>query len=360
MNDVEPRLTPPETKGHVSVARLNGYWYVACQSDQLSRRPIARTIVGIPMVLFRDREGRAGALLDRCPHRNVPLSLGRIRDDGVLECSYHGWCFDVGGACTEVPGLLHKQQIETRRVEAFPTIEQDGFVWVYATADVEPDSDPYEFPHAGDPDYTTVVRELEIEASVHAAAENALDVPHTAFLHRGLFRGTGTRNDVDVRVTRWHDRVEAEYIGEPRPEGIAGRILSPSGGIVEHWDRFLLPSISQVEYRLGPENHVLITSAWTPVTDFVSRMTAVISFRVRLPGWAIRPVLEPIAMKVFQQDADILEKQTETIRRFGGEQYMSTEIDVLGPHIWRLLRQAERGEEAPTEEPFVKEFTMRV
>ena len=36
------------------------------------------------------------------------------------------------------------------------------------------------------------------------------------------------------------DRVEAEYLGEPRPEGLAARILSPSGGTVVHFDRFFL------------------------------------------------------------------------------------------------------------------------
>ncbi len=40
----------------------------------------------------------------------------------------------------------------------------------------------------------------------------------------------------------------------------------------------------------------------------------------------------------------MLAAQTETIRRFGGERYTSTELDLLGRGIWRLLRQAERAE----------------
>ncbi len=54
--------------------------------------------------------------------------------------------------------------------------------------------------------------------------------------------------------------------------------------------------------------------------------------------------MKPLALRVFKQDAFILAKQTETIRRFGGEQFASTEIDVLGRHIWRLLKAAERGD----------------
>ena len=59
-------------------------------------------------------------------------------------------------------------------------------------------------------------------------AENALDVPHTAFLHRGLFRSDGTRRPIDVVIRRWHDRVEAQYIGEERPKGIVGWLLAAS------------------------------------------------------------------------------------------------------------------------------------
>ena len=36
--------------------------------------------------------------------------------------------------------------------------------------------------------------------------------------------------------------------------------------------------------------------------------------------------------------------QTETIKKFGGEQFASTEIDVMGRHIWRLMKAAERGD----------------
>ncbi|MEW6271566.1 MAG: aromatic ring-hydroxylating dioxygenase subunit alpha [Thermodesulfobacteriota bacterium] len=347
MAALDPLLTPPQSKGHLSVARLARWWYVACRAKQLGARPLARTVLGVPMVLFRAAGGRPAALLDRCPHRNVPLSLGRVVGDGRLECAYHGWQFDGGGRCRLVPGLCDDasgdpgSETEGRRTSSFAARERDGFVWVYASADEEPRDEPPPLPHAADAGYTTVVRELEMECTLHAALENALDVPHTAFLHRGLFRGGGERHEIKAVVRASRRGVEAEYVGEPRPPGLAGRLLSPSGGIVEHWDRFLLPSIAQVEYRLGTENHLLVTSLCTPVGDFTTRMLAVVSFRLRVPGSFVRPLLTPVAMRIFRQDASILRLQSSTIRRFGGEQFMSTEIDVLGPHIWRLLKQAE-------------------
>src|SRR5215207_11581694 len=101
-----PILSPPRTKPHLSVAKLTRFFYVACLSEELGLgdRPLARVIAGVPVVLFRS-QGRAAALVDRCPHRNVPLSLGRVLADGRLECAYHGWQFDCQGVCRKVPGL---------------------------------------------------------------------------------------------------------------------------------------------------------------------------------------------------------------------------------------------------------------
>jgi hypothetical protein len=225
---------------------------------------------------------------------------------------------------------------------------------VFANGERAPESDPPALPLVERRGYTTVVREVSAESTMHAMIENALDVPHTAYLHRGLFRG-GKKNEITAIVRRSADRVEAEYVGEPRPEGIAGRLISPSGGVVEHTDRFILPSIAQVEYRLGRENHFLITSLCTPVSDFHTRMLAIVNFKTRLPGRLLKPILMPFALRIFDQDARILRAQTDNIRRFGGEQFMSTEIDFLGPHIWRLLKQAEAGERAPPAEVVERE-----
>lgn len=336
-------------EGRSPVVHLPRFWYVACLSSQLrSRRPLARTVLGTPLALFRDGAGRAGAVLDRCPHRNVPLSFGRVAG-GLLQCAYHGWRFDPSGTCRDVPGLCGEPpDRRARAVAAFPTRERDGFVWVWPDAGSEPAGEPFAFPAVGDPAYSTVRRTFTVIGSLHAALENTLDVPHTAFLHGGLFRGGREPVEIDVVVRPGADRVEAEYLGEPRPPGVAGRILAPGGGVVSHFDRFILPSIAQVEYRLPvpgePDNHLLVTSAFTPVSDTETLLHAAVTFRLRVPHSVVRAVLPPIAQMIFAQDARILARQAENVARFGGEQFASTELDVLGQHILRLLRRAERGE----------------
>ena len=349
-----------KSDGHISVARVTSAWYVVCQSKELKRnKPLGRKLMGIPLVLFRGDEGKPGVLLDRCAHRNVPLSLGQMVDCR-LECAYHGWQYDRGGACVKVPSLMTAPTWKKALVPSFPVREQDGYIWVYAAPGDDPDSEPYKLPAIDDKGYTTVQRTVQVEGTLHATIENALDVPHTSFLHKGLFRGTGTRNEITAVLTRTHDRVETEYIGEPRPEGIVGRFLSPSGGLVTHYDRFIMPSIAQVEYSIGSENHILVTSVCTPVDDFITRMYATITFRMRLPGWLVKLILNPLAMRIFRQDAAMLKIQTDAIQHFGGEHYVSTEIDLMGPQVWRLLRRAELGKVDEDEDEWRREVQLEV
>ncbi len=342
---VMPSAAAATLRKKSSVVRLTKAWYVVCTSAELGHKPLARTLYGQPLVVFRGQDGKAGVLLDRCAHRNVPLSDGRVAGCR-LQCPYHGWQFDRAGDCKRIPGLLAAAELPRRAVPSYATREQDGYVWVYATADVEPEGEPYRLPLLGKAGYLTVRHVVAAKASLHAIIENALDVPHTAFLHKGLFRGTGKTNIITAIVTRDDNSVTTEYRGEPRPAGLAGRLLSPSGGVVTHFDRFILPSIAEVEYAIGEENHILVSALCTPLDDFHTRLYAAVSLRTRVPGFLVKPLVEPVALRIFGQDAAILKKQTDTIFRFGGERYASTELDLMGPQILRLMRRAQKGQAA--------------
>lgn len=361
MSELPRVLGPPPVKPNVSVVRIARAWYIACTSRELRGRPLARVILGTPLVLFRASAGEATALLDRCAHRNVPLSLGKVAGER-LQCAYHGWQFDGAGACRAIPGLCGEPEGRGRRVPAYPVRELDGYVWVWMDPESTPEIEPYRLALANEPGYAMVRRRVVAPGTLHATVENALDVPHTAFLHAGLFRGAGEPNTIEATVRRFPDRVEADYQGEPRPEGLAGRILSPGGGVVRHWDRFILPSISEVEYAIGEDAHILVAAIATPVSDFETVLHAAVSFKLRIPSWLVRAVLTPIALRIFGQDARILAHQRDTIARFGGEQYVSTDIDVLGGAIWRLLKEAERGELPPADTPveILRTITLRV
>jgi phenylpropionate dioxygenase-like ring-hydroxylating dioxygenase large terminal subunit len=113
---------------------LHGFWYRALPSDRVHRNQlIPAMLLETPLVIGRDAQGRAFALLDACPHRGMPLSCGRF-DGSQIECSYHGWKFEGHtGQCTLVPSLTADQKLKVDRIYAgnFGCEEHDEFIWAF-------------------------------------------------------------------------------------------------------------------------------------------------------------------------------------------------------------------------------------
>ena len=332
-----------DAEGHYSVAFPRRHWYPACQSSDLGSKPLATELMETPVVLFRDHRGAPHALVDRCPHRNAPLSLGRV-DAGSLRCGYHGWCFDGDGTCTDVPGLTTDPASPNRSVPTYATTEADGFVWLWGEPGVEPSSRPFALPQLADRKVGRTVFVCDVESTMHASIENALDVPHTAFLHGGIFRGRKEPREITAIRRELPDGIEVRYVGEPLGFGPLTLSSEQTDKTFDHWDRFFLPGIAQIEYAVDGWVRVFNTILHLPLSPFRTRAWFVLDYSSPLPARMAGAVVRARGPKIMRQDADMLAAQTETIRRFGGERYTSTELDLLGRGIWRLLRQAERAE----------------
>ena len=57
---------------------LRNYWYVAASGPEIGRKPFRRIIMNEPVVFYRTEDGTPVALEDRCPHRRMPLSMGKL------------------------------------------------------------------------------------------------------------------------------------------------------------------------------------------------------------------------------------------------------------------------------------------
>jgi len=341
-----------QASGRFSDAVPRRAWYPACRSRDLKgNRPVPTEFLGTPLVVFRDAKGAAAVLVDRCPHRNAPLSMGRVRN-GELECRYHGWRFEGSGRCVAIPGIDAPGE---RAATAHATMERDGMVWFWSEAGEAADGEPCRLPDLG-PGAREVVLTYDIAATMHSAIENTLDVPHTAFLHRGFLRGAAP-NELTARRRPIPDGVEVQYLGEPFGIGFLRR---KGGTPLEHYDRFLMPCIAQVEYRAGPWLHIVNSVLHLPLDRFRTRAFFVLrATSQRLPTRLVQTVIRVQGPRVARQDAHVLEQQTATIRRFGGERYSSTDLDLFGNTVYRLLRHAEvaDGSPPPTIEP--REVTFR-
>ena len=208
------------------------------------------------MVLFRAADGTAFALQDLCPHRNVPLSAGRVIRDR-LACPYHGWQFSGAGTCELVPGLDGESRRWTRNVPSYSVREQDGFIWIYATPGMVPQAAPHEFTYLDRPGYRSILTEFSVSATLPDALENFLDTTHTHFLHGSIIRDDGKRRKTTVIIRRDAGSVEAEYVDDGQDSGIIARLFR--GRVDTSIDRFVMPSVVQLEHRADGQVVLLIT-----------------------------------------------------------------------------------------------------
>jgi hypothetical protein len=104
-----------------------------------------------------------------------------------------------------------------------------------------------------------------------------------------------------------------------------------------------MPSVAQIEYKTGNDRHQITTFPHTPVHDFQTRGWLISCWRLPERDPEVIKRIEGFLDDILAQDLEILAEQTRTIRLFGGESYQSTSLDLMGPEIWRMLRQAERG-----------------
>jgi phenylpropionate dioxygenase-like ring-hydroxylating dioxygenase large terminal subunit len=210
-------------------------WTPILPARRLGREPVAVELAGEPIVLFRDGAGGVGAMIDRCPHRGVRLSLGRVTGDGGLECAFHGWCFDREGACTRVPLNGPEAAGKVRGAVALPARDVGGLVWVFTggAAPAEPD-----VPDAlTQPGWSRWIHHEDWACHWTRAMENMLDMPHVPFVHRRTIGRAqrallkdGSVMKIDLEETAFGFRIRSELDGRPSPGWLEWR--RPNGMVL--------------------------------------------------------------------------------------------------------------------------------
>ncbi len=314
---------------------IGPHWYIACDARRLGcSSPVGATVGGEHLALFRDRSGNPRALENRCLHRNAPVSMARVRDGGFV-CAYHGWRYGFDGKLLEIPALPDRCPAPQAAIRAFPSVEQDGYVWVCLEA-APAHSSPMAFPNLGARGWTSFRMETRFRAGVEACLENFLDCPHAVFVHDRWFR---RRSGKPVRavVRTLADGAEAEFFDEPRQGSVVWQALFLKRGPMRHVDRFIAPNTSRVDYELPSGLHYIITSSCTPITETETMVHTVISFRLPCLGWLVRFYFEPLARAIIAQDKRMLDAVQKNTDRFGGPNHLSTRSDLLGHWIgeWR-------------------------
>jgi phenylpropionate dioxygenase-like ring-hydroxylating dioxygenase large terminal subunit len=160
-------------------------WYVAGLSEEFEPEELnQRVITEKAIVVWRARAGEVVAFDDRCCHKRMPMSAGRFIEDGLLECAYHGLCFNSAGQCVRIPSQPGLPIPSRARLRRFPVIEQDGVVWLWpGDPDRVGDVRPPPTPELVDPAWEHISGTMEVAANSVLMVENLLDVSHFYPLH---------------------------------------------------------------------------------------------------------------------------------------------------------------------------------
>ena len=173
---------------------FNAWYAVELSSALVSGQPLAVQLHGERFALWRDQDGRAHAVRDRCPHKGAALSAGRVVE-GQLACGYHGWCFADDGSCSHIPAQHAGEPMPRRaKVVAIPCQEAVGFLWLWWANDetITPGELPAlpevgPIPENADPAWRHLEGKVVWQAHWLRVLEAFMDLTHAPFVHAGSF-----------------------------------------------------------------------------------------------------------------------------------------------------------------------------
>ena len=258
---------------------LSGHWHMVAEAADVDGGPLSVKLLGVEYVVWRGPDGRLVAAPDRCPHRQAPLSAGKVTD-GCVVCPYHGWSFGAEGKCVEVPSsgagrpVPPKAHLATIHVE-----EKYGLVWLCPG---EPVGTIFACGYDDDPSFRRINSGVDVwKTNAMRMADNFMDISHFPWVHTGTF-GTAQQMQVPkIDLGPLDDGFFGySYDVEAGNSSADGQLASGAAGtstVHRHMSTgFHLPLTvrSTIRYESGLEHIILMLS--TPIDDVTSYFTFVI------------------------------------------------------------------------------------
>lgn len=272
------------------------FFHPVLKASDLGRRPAKVEVNGRSFVFFRDNNGQAAALLDRCPHRFAPLSSGRVREDGRLACPYHGWHFDKDGhgQSPTQPSLLRCD------VEAFQVAERYGYLWLANPGVSEENIPSYHwegYSFAGS--FTNLFR-----APLYVSLDNFSEDEHTPFVHTRLGWSEAQAGSVEFEAKNFDDHTEVHYRALQRSSWLTRALsLHPGDIFYNDWETFFNPvrSIYHIRWTDPARQIIRPISLYAaiymvPETETTTRFHTFLFTRIEFGPLFLRPFLQKVGL----------------------------------------------------------------
>jgi vanillate O-demethylase monooxygenase subunit len=346
----EPRNLYPAEQGFP-----RNQWYVAAFSDEVGAQPLARTLLDVPVILYRTDTGQPAALYDRCPHRGLPLSMGK-REGNAIRCGYHGMVFGPDGRCKLIPS----QDVlpASMQVASFPIVEKWRWMWIWMgdPRKADPDLIPNHQWLGLEKDgyYPTPFFMMEVGGNYQFFHDNLLDSTHVSFLHAGtldsgdeMASGKITIEEEGQTLRMIYDTPASRF-----SEGVAGYFRVEPGRL---YDRTLVnetfvPSVSIGKQAIrDPERpdarptELYAINALTPATR---NRTYVFHCQITSfdPQW--KPEDIEAVRSIVAQDKVAIEAIQHRYELFGDTSEVSIKPDNMGMRSRRAIDALIRAEHA--------------
>ena len=192
-------------------------WYIILESKELKKnKPLRVQRFNEHLVMWRDENNNVCCIADKCCHRGVSLSCGKIIN-GKLECPFHGFIYDKSGKVLMIPAIgKNKPTPETMKVQDYTTYEAFGFIWIWWGDAAKKTQEPYFFKELENFSYSSFKDHWSVHYS--RAIENQLDVVHLPFVHKTTI-GRGNKTLVHGPVVTREEELITFYVYNIQDDG---------------------------------------------------------------------------------------------------------------------------------------------
>jgi phenylpropionate dioxygenase-like ring-hydroxylating dioxygenase large terminal subunit len=168
--------------GHVSQVKKPGDFFT-CE------------VAGEPIIVIRGQDEELRAFYNVCPHRATKVEKNEQGNKKILQCSYHGWTFNLNGDLHKAPNFqdaenfcsqdvcLNPVRLETQETLIFINLDENALPLISVYGSFLEDLRRFEF--LGELKKVRV-NNLIIKANWKAVIDNYLECDHCPIAHPGF------------------------------------------------------------------------------------------------------------------------------------------------------------------------------